>query len=183
MGSITGFGVKFKTEIPIMAKFPTDYTTAYAEYPEAVLTVMTKIQSGKSKHKDLPPEEFEWFYTWAETIKSYRVSDIISGKISNPYNYQHQNSLEERVKRRLANVFPGLEARKQRCSAGARTNLIPRQIIEVILKEEHRKMEIQSRIQKRSDGERREYFQQNLEKLVRSQGKGDALISVQLSKK
>lgn len=47
-----------------MAIVSAKYEVLLEKYPDYVEEVMSKIRSGKSKHKDDPPDSFNWQFSW-----------------------------------------------------------------------------------------------------------------------
>jgi hypothetical protein len=90
-----------------MPTVPVTYAAAVESYPVAVKQLELKIRSGKSKEKDTPIEEFNFFYQWGETIPARTFNDILES-IGQP---RQELTVEDRLRR--STVF--LVVSKSRC--------------------------------------------------------------------
>lgn len=60
-------------------KVELSYEEIKSAYTTEVATVMSKLRSGKSIHKNAKPEELEWSFDWGYSVRSFSFAEIISG--------------------------------------------------------------------------------------------------------
>ena len=59
-------------------KYQFSYEELLQICPTEVKTVLNKIKSGKSKSKDLPPEDFEWSIQLGKVMHAYTFNEMIN---------------------------------------------------------------------------------------------------------
>lgn len=56
------------------------YEDLLRDHPEQVEKVTRKIQKGKGKLRDTPPNTWEWYYCWSVTIQAFDIHKFLRGE-------------------------------------------------------------------------------------------------------
>lgn len=117
----------------------TSYTEVSRRFPTHVAEALADLRRGKSKLRNIAPEDMTWLFDWATRIRAHSFNDLISGKAQADQAAEEAKTAEESAKDEIKNTLVRLVCKAGHGRGYSKSKMkVPREIANEI-RERHKK--------------------------------------------